>query len=131
MEQIIIHQVNGDVRPLCERPSVTTISSAKQNREINNGDTVNITITSTLPQKFFIGDWVNVFGRIYRLNRLPKVKKNGQFGYSYDLAFEGVQYDLLRAMYNVNIDTTNNSIQDVTGDSLTGDLRRFLDVLVV
>ena len=130
MEQIIIHQVNGDVRPLCERPSVTTISSAKQNREINNGDTVNITITSTLPQKFFIGDWVNVFGRIYRLNRLPKVKKNGQFGYSYDLAFEGVQYDLLCAMYNVNIDTTNNSIQDVTGDSLTGDLRRFLDVLV-
>lgn len=33
-------------------------------------------------------------------------------------------------MYNVNFDTTNNTIQDVTGDSLTGDLARFMAVLI-
>lgn len=130
MEQIIIHQADGTVRPLIDRLNPTNIASAKQKREINNADTVSMSIQSTNPQVFNIGDWISVFGRVYRLNRLPKVKKDGEFGYTYDLEFEGIQYDLLRAMYNVNFDTTNNTIQDVTGDSLTGDLARFMAVLI-
>lgn len=130
MEQIIIHCADGTARPLCNRAMATTITSAKQTREINNGDTVSMTITSTNPQTFNIGDWIEVFGRIYKLNRLPKVKKDGALKYTYTLDFEGIQYDLLRAMYNVNIDTTNNHIQDVTGDALTGNLKRFMDVLI-
>ena len=130
MEQIIIHQADGTVRPLIDRLNPTNIASAKQKREINNADTVSMSIQSTNPQVFNIGDWISVFGRVYRLNRLPKVKKDGEFGYTYDLEFEGIQYDLLRAMYNVNVDTTNNTIKDVTGDSLTGDLARFMAVLI-
>lgn len=36
----------------------------------------------------------------------------------------------MRATYDVTIDTTNNKLQDVQGDSLTGDLCRFLTVLI-
>ena len=43
---------------------------------------------------------------------------------------EGVQYDLLRATYDLTIDTTSNKLQDVQGDALTGDLRRFATVLI-
>ena len=43
---------------------------------------------------------------------------------------EGVQYDLLRVTYDLTIDTTSNKLQDVQGDALTGDLRRFATVLI-
>lgn len=75
MEQIIIHQADGTVRPLIDRLNPTNIASAKQKREINNADTVSMSIQSTNPQVFNIGDWISVFGRVYRLNRLPKVKR--------------------------------------------------------
>ena len=43
---------------------------------------------------------------------------------------EGVQYDLLRATYDLTIDTTSNTLQDVQSDALTGGLRRFATVLI-
>ena len=43
---------------------------------------------------------------------------------------EGAQYDLLRVTYDLTIDTTSNKLQDVQGDALTGDLRRFATVLI-
>jgi hypothetical protein len=43
---------------------------------------------------------------------------------------EGLQYDLLRATYDLTIDTTSNTLQDVQSDALTGDLRRFATVLI-
>ena len=65
-----------------------------------------------------------------KLNRLPKVKKTGMHEFQYDLEFEGIQYDLFRVTYDVTIDTTTNELQDVQGDTLTGDLHRFMTVLV-
>ncbi len=53
--------------------------------------------------------------------------KESAYNFQYDLQFEGVQYDLARASYDVTIDTTG---VDVQGDSLTGDLRRFMQVLI-
>ena len=43
---------------------------------------------------------------------------------------EGAQYDLLRVTYDLTIDTTSNKLQDVQGDALTGNLRRFATVLI-
>lgn len=129
-ENLIITKRNGNRVPLQSRRTATAVTSARQNWTLNGDDTVDITIESPFPQRYDIGDKISVFGRDYTLNRLPKPKKTGMHEFQYSLQFEGVQYDLLRATYDVTIDTTNNKLQDVQGDSLTGDLCRFLTVLI-
>ena len=127
---IIITKPNGDRVPMESRRTATSITAAKQTWALNAEDTISITVVSPFPQSYGIGDAITVFGRDYRLNRLPKVKKSGFSEYQYDLEFEGIQYDLLRVTYDVNINTTKNELQDIQGDSLTGDLKRFMDVLI-
>lgn len=127
---LIIQKADGSLVPIQNRRTATRITSGKQNWALNAEDTLNITVESPFPQKYSIGDVVTVFGRDYKLNRLPKVKRTGMHEFSYDLEFEGIQYDLLRVTYDLTIDTTNNQLQDVQGDSLTGDLRRFMVVLI-
>ena len=127
---IIITKPNGDRVPMESRRTATSITAAKQTWALNAEDTIAITVVSPFPQSYGIGDAITVFGRDYRLNRLPKVKKSGFAEYQYDLEFEGIQYDLMRVTYDVNINTTNNKLQDIQGDSLTGDLKRFMDVLI-
>jgi hypothetical protein len=112
------------------RATATAITAAKQTWALNAEDTIAITVVSPFPQSYGIGDVITVFGRDYRLNRLPKVSKTGMQEYQYDLEFEGIQYDLMRVTYDVNINTTNNQLQDIQGDSLTGDLKRFMEVLI-
>lgn len=129
-ENLIITKRNGNRVPLQSRRTATAVTSARQNWALNGDDTVDITVESPFPQVYDIGDKISIFGRDYTLNRLPKPKKTGMHEFQYSLQFEGVQYDLLRATYDVTIDTTNNALQDVQGDSLTGDLRRFLTVLI-
>lgn len=129
-ENLIITKRNGNRVPLQSRHMATAVTSARQTWVLNGDDTVDITVQSPYPQTYDIGDKITVFGRDYTLNRLSKPKKSGAHEFQYTLQFEGVQYDLLRATYDVTIDTTNNNLQDVQGDSLTGDLLRFLTVLI-
>lgn len=130
MEQIIITKPDGSLVPLANKRTATKIKSAKQNWALLANDTVSINIESPFPQKYDIGDRITAFGRLYKLNRLPKVKKTGMREFSYDLEFEGVQYDLMRATYDLTIDTTTNKLQDVQADTLTGNLHRFATVLI-
>lgn len=127
---IIITKPNGSRVPIESRRTATGITAAKQNWALNAEDTINITVVSPFPQSYGIGDTITVFGRDYKLNRLPKVKKTGMAEFQYDLEFEGIQYDLFRVTYDLTIDTTKNKLQDIQGDTLTGDLKRFMDVLV-
>lgn len=127
---IIITKPNGSRVPMESRATATAITAAKQTWALNAEDTIAITVVSPFPQSYGIGDVITVFGRDYRLNRLPKVNKTGMQEYQYDLEFEGIQYDLMRVTYDVNINTTNNQLQDIQGDSLTGDLKRFMEVLI-
>ncbi len=127
---LILIKANGNRVPIQNRRTATRITSAKQTWALNADDKLNITVESPIAQTYNIGDKLNVFGRDYKLNRLPKVKRTGMHEFSYDLEFEGIQYDLLRVTYDLTIDTTNNKLQDVQGDSLTGDLRRFMSVLI-
>lgn len=127
---IIITQPNGNRVPMQNRRTATGITSAKQNWGLNAEDTVDITIESPFPQTYNIGDKITVFGRDYKLNRLPSVKKTGMHQFQYTLQFEGVQYDLFRITYDLTIDTTTNELQDVQGDTLTGNLHRFMAVLI-
>jgi len=127
---IIITQPNGNRVPMQNRRTATGITSAKQNWGLNAEDTVDITIESPFPQTYNIGDKITVFGRDYKLNRLPSVNKTGMHQFQYTLQFEGVQYDLFRITYDLTIDTTTNELQDVQGDTLTGNLHRFMTVLI-
>lgn len=130
MEQIIITKPDGSKYPLANKRTATEIKSAKQNWALLADDVVSVNIESPFQQSYGIGDHFAVFGRVYKLNRLPKVKKTGMHAFSYDLEFEGIQYDLIRATYDLTIDTTNNQLQDVQADTLTGNLRRFATVLI-
>lgn len=130
MEQIIVTRKDGTTYPLAVKREVTAIKQATQSWGLLGDDVVNVTVESPYPQSYAIGDSISVFGRTYRLNQLPRVRRTGAHKYAYDLTFEGVQYDLLRAFYDVTIETTGNTLQDVQGDALTGDLRRFATVLV-
>ena len=130
LTNIIIIQPNGNRVPMQNRRTATGVVSAKQNWGLNAEDMVDITVESPFPQTYNIGDRITIFGRDYKLNRLPSVKKTGMHEFQYTLQFEGVQYDLFRVTYDLTIDTTMNELQDIQGDSLTGNLRRFMTVLV-
>lgn len=130
MEQIIVTRKDGTTYPLAVKREVTAIKQATQSWGLLGDDVVNVTVESPYPQSYAIGDSISVFGRTYRLNQLPRVRRTGAHKYAYDLTFEGVQYDLLRAFYDVTIETTGNTLQDVHGDAMTGDLRRFATVLI-
>lgn len=129
MEQIIIHRGNTTI-PIADRRTATGIKSAKQNWALSGEETVEITVESPFSQTYQIGDKIEVFGRVYKLNRLPKVKRTGMHEFQYDLEFEGVQYDLMRATYDVNISTTDNALQDISGDAYTGTIKDFMRILI-
>lgn len=129
MEQIIIKRGNTLI-PIASKKTATSIKSATQNVALLGDDTLNIVVVSPFKLDFFIGDTTFVYGNIYKLNRLPKVKKNGMYEFEYELEFEGAQYDMMRVTYDLTIDTTSNQLADVSGDSLTGNLRRFATVMV-
>ena len=109
---------------------LSTVTRGTQKIALLGEDVVTLTVESVRPIAFEIGDVMNVYGRAYRLNRLPAVQKQGERLYTYEVEMEGAQYDLLRVTYDLTIDTTSNKLQDVQGDALTGDLRRFATVLI-
>lgn len=130
MEQIVITRTNGRTVPIAKKSMAISIKSATQNVTLLGDDTVSIVVVSPFKQVYQLGDAVNIYGNIYRLNRLPKVKKTGTHELQYELEFEGAQYEMMRATYDLTIDTTNNELADVSAESLTGSLRRFATVLV-
>lgn len=85
--------------------SYYTISVAKGelSQKLLSHDVVTLTVESPSPVSFSLGDSIELFGRIYTINRLPKVSKG--VPYVYDVEFEGEMYALLRAQYLLYDDT--------------------------
>lgn len=130
MDQIIITHRNGTTLKLNSKENISAIKKATQQVELLGVDVVDISVESAKKMIFFIGDKITIIGRDYTLNTPAKERKISENHFQYDMQFEGVQYDLLRATFNVNIDTTSNQIQDINGDDITGDIKMFLDVLI-
>lgn len=107
-----------------------TIVSARQEWTLNGGDLVKVTVKSAVTLNLGIGDSISVFGRIYKMNRLPKITKTKTHLLQYECEYEGIQYDLLRVTYDLTVETTNNTLQDVSGDSFTGTLQAFMRILI-
>lgn len=130
MDQIIITHRNGTTLKLNSKENISAIKKATQQVELLGLDVIDISVESAKKMNFYIGDKITVIGRDYTLNTPAKERKISESQFVYDMQFEGVQYDLLRATFNVNIDTTSNQIQDINGDGITGNIKMFLDVLI-
>ncbi len=134
MEQIIIIRTdylgNKSNFSIQSKENRSTITKAEQKCEINGADTIDITVESAKHITFIVGDKIELWGVDYTLNIPPKERKISESHFVYELQFEGPRYDLLRAMYNVNTDTTGNIVKELIGSSLTGDMKMFLDVLI-
>lgn len=127
MEQFIITHIDGSTISLRQRSTVINVTRATQSVELLGNDVVDISVESAVKLYFQIGDKITIIGRDYTLNIPPKETKLSENKFRYDLQFEGVQYDLSRATYDVNIDTTGS---DLYADALTGNMKLFLDVLI-
>ena len=131
MEFIIHRASGGNINLINKSPNaLSTVTQGSQKITLLAEDVVTLTVESTVKIPFEIGDSIDIFGRVYRMNRLPRMQKNGNRLFTYEIEMEGIQYDLMRASYDLTIDTTSNQLQDVQADLLTGNLRRFADVLI-
>ena len=129
MKTIVLIKKSGTSFNLFDKTVPRTVESARQDIDLMGKDVVTMTVKSAEPIVFDIGDRTVIIGKEYTLNLPPRERKAGDRLFYYDLTFEGLPYDLMRAAYSVNVDTTTNVIQDISGDSLTGDLNLFLTVL--
>lgn len=111
-------------------PPGTTVYSAKQVRSLLEEDYVEIVLESVEASNVQIGDHITVYGRTYTLHQLPETEKTGSRQFRHTIRFEGVQYSMARVAFLLNVDTTSLALQDVSGSSLIGDIKTFLDVLV-
>lgn len=125
-KNIIIKHNDGTTFAIEKRSECTFVASCTQSVEALNEDCVDLVVKSAVPVDFRIGDKTIIFGRPYWLNQAAKAIKTGEAKFEYALHMEGVQYQLARAAYNVNIDTTGS---DLKSESLTADLTRFVEVL--
>jgi len=123
-----ITKVGGTTFNLFDKTRPSAVTAASQRVDFLSTDTVDVAVKSGKKLTFDIGDKISIFGRDYTLNIPAVEKKTGPNIFTYNLQFEGLQYDLLRATYDINDDTTGS---DLKGDSLTGDIKMFLDVLIL
>lgn len=107
MEQIIIKHPDGTTTPLFSRGKVSTVTKAEQKIALLGDDIVELTVTSAYPIEFALGDTIEAYGNTYTLNVLPNVKKTGTKKFTYDLTFEGVQYELIDAQFLLPEDQAN------------------------
>lgn len=122
MEQIIVKHRDSTQLLLNSRANISGITKAEQKVGLLSDDLTEITVESATPLNFELGDTIDVFGKTYTLNFLPTIKKTGKRKFSYDLTFEGPQYELLDVQFLLPDNTT--------GDSFTGNLKDFLEVLL-
>lgn len=127
MEQIIITRADNSTWPLLTKSAVTSVTQAEQKITLMGEDIVTMTVESAVPLVFNIRDRITVFGSTYILNALPKLLKAGKRKFTYELTWEGRQYDLLKSYY---LDEGVDGVSISPDFSLTGNLEFFLNVLI-
>ena len=122
MEQIIIRHKDGTETPLFSRKRSRSISRATQKIALLADDVVTISVTTAEPLPLTIGDTTEIYGRTYKLNQLPEPTKTGERRFTYELKFEGLQYNLLDVHYHLP--------EEAYGETFYADLAEHLRVLV-
>ncbi|VDH16098.1 Fibronectin type III protein [Algoriella xinjiangensis] len=127
MEQILVKRSDNVDYLLEDRNKGVFVSSIIQSTELRSNDVINVEIISREFINFTIGDSFHYLGQKYTLNQIPRYFKNSSNDFQYSITFEGVMFDLRRASYDVNIDTTGSAIY---GETLTADLELFAKILI-
>lgn len=128
MEQVIVTKPSGATIELFNRANGTTLTKAELRKTLMGENVAVLGVQSAVPLQFGLGDRLTVFGQPYKLNSLPVTNKKGNRLFAYELTFEGVEYDLLGVKY-FDAGPDGSYVQG-GGFPLTGNLRKFLDVLV-
>lgn len=128
-KDLIIYDPNGNGQDIESLANTTHVESAQQQIDGQNSDVVNVTIRSAVKIDFAIGSYLNVYGRKYWLNKKGTIRKSSESDFTCTFKFEGVQYQLARSTYDLNLDPTHTGA-DLRIDSLTADLKRFVEILV-
>lgn len=127
MEQILVKRANNSEYLLEDKNKGSFISSIIQSTELRSNDVINIELSSREFINFTIGDSFHYLGQKYTLNQIPRYFKNSSNDFQFSITFEGVMFDLRRASYDVNIDTTGSAVY---GETLTADLELFAKILI-
>lgn len=117
MGNIVIYHKNGD--PLQAKALIT---KAEQVTQLLSQDVIKFELSAAVPVDFAIGDFVDYCGKTYTLNQLPTAKKVNSRTFTYTATFEGEQYELMDSAWILPANTY--------GDSFTGNLGDFLDILI-
>lgn len=100
MEQIIIYKRDGSIRyRLDSFAKLCTVKSAEQKHELLGEDTVTIKTSSTEPMEQVVGDYIEVYGSKYTLNKVNEPTKISEREFENRMVFEGLQYKLIDAQY--------------------------------
>lgn len=88
----------------------TTIKKGEQKMTLMQEDVVSLDVESVNMLPFQIGDYITVYEKIYKLNNFPEIKKTGANRFSYNIVFEGLQYDLFNTAFLLGKDTMLDSL---------------------
>lgn len=99
-QSLTVYKRNGTVRyRLDSYTTLCAVKSAEQKCTLLGEDVVSIKLTSAKPLLFVVGDYIEVFGSVYTLNKFDEPIKTGEREFETSLEFEGLQYKLLAAQY--------------------------------
>lgn len=121
MDRIDIYR-NGSVFT-----SILLDGSSSQQKQVMGENYISLAFKSSRVINFKIGDYCNVFGEKYILNRLPVVDKSSKLSYDYTVKMEAEGNDLVKAQY-LFLDAANELTE--SDFPLTGDPQKFLDLMV-
>lgn len=103
--------------------ATATITKAEQSTKLLGEDVISLEVGAKEIVPFAIGDYIEWCGHTYTLNQLPSVAKKNSADFQYStVTFEGEQYELLDSAWLLPSNTY--------GDSFTGDLKDFLDIII-
>lgn len=127
MEQIIVNRAGGGILRLLSYKDSYGVTKAEQHIELMGQDVLSISFLSAVTVDFAIGDFIEAFGERYYLNALPQLTKHDDRNFEYELTFEGIQYQLIKAQF-LDVDATGYS----TGSnfSLMGNLEDFARLII-
>lgn len=127
-QSLTILKRNGQTRYLLDNyTQLCTVKSAEQKCALLGEDTVTLKLTSAKPLQFIVGDYMEVFGSVYTLNKFDEPTKNGEGDFEYSLVFEGLQYKLLAAQFR---SADAQGLNPTAEFSLVADMRSAMGVLI-
>lgn len=127
MGQITIIKRDGTKINLIRTEPFCTVSNAVQNFTLMGDDNVQLTIRSSEMMDFGIGDKILVGGDEYSVRTKNTREIIGENKYTYEVAFYGVMYELMKSLYR---NTDANGKSSKTTFDLTYTLADFVKVII-